>query len=182
MSQLSNIKPILEQLAHQAAQLDRRRGEHHQPLFDERLFHCHGKLLVPCVNETQSTFKTLSREEQAGKLTQARAEFLTERLLAQISAVQRELSTQQIRKQEPKHSSYYRKPINALYQDLAKHQEWEMRLRDMVREKELELKQAPSFHQQQAQKALLATEQRLERCQEAKIKLEKQITFKEKHQ
>ncbi|MGF1696112.1 primosomal replication protein [Vibrio kyushuensis] len=182
MSQFANLKPILEQLAHQAAQLDRSRGEHHQPLFDERLFHCHGRLLVPCVNETQSTFKTITREEQANKLTKERAEFLTERLLAQISAIQRELSTQGIRKNEPKHSSYYRKPINALYQELAKHQEWEIRLRDMVREKELALKQAPSFHQQQAQKALLATEQRLQRCQEAKLKLEKQITFKEKNQ
>ncbi|MGC9461625.1 primosomal replication protein [Vibrio genomosp. F10] len=182
MSHFSNLKPILEQLAHQAAQLDRSRGEHHKPLFDERLFHCHGRLLVPCVSETQSTFKTIIREEQAKKLTADRAEFLSERLLAQISAIQRELSTQGIRKSEPKHSSYYRKPINALYQELAQHQEWEIRLRDMVIEKQLELSQAPSFHQQQAQQSLLATEQRLQRCQEAKLKIEKQITFREKNQ
>ncbi|MCW8334820.1 primosomal replication protein [Vibrio sp. SCSIO 43135] len=182
MSKLSQLKPILAQLAVDAANLDRARGEHHQPLFDERLFHAHCKLLVPCVKEAQSTFDTILREEQANKLTQQRAEFLSERLLAQISAIQRELSTQSIRKNEPKHSSYYRKPINALYQELAQHQEWETRLKDMVREKEFAVSQASSFQQQQAQQALIATEQRLKRCQEAKLKIENQITYREKNQ
>ena len=38
-----NIKQLsenLEQMSNQAAALDRQRGEHHVPLFDERLFHC----------------------------------------------------------------------------------------------------------------------------------------------
>ncbi|MGR5471493.1 primosomal replication protein PriC, partial [Vibrio astriarenae] len=34
----------------------------------------------------------------------------------------------------------------------------------------------------EAQKALIATEQRLERCQAALLKLENQITHREKHQ
>ncbi|WP_047045242.1 primosomal replication protein [Vibrio mexicanus] len=182
MSRFSQLEPTLERLAQQAAQLDRQRGEHHQPLFDERLFHCKARLLVPCVQETKATFDTIIREEKANRLTALRAEHLTEQLTAQISAIQRELSTQSIRQNEPKHASYYRKPISDLYQELAQHQEWERRLKEMVVEKRYALEQAPAFHQQQAQKALLATEQRLERCQESKLKLEKQITFREKNQ
>lgn len=182
MSKFEQLSSTLTQLALDAAQLDRQRGEQYQSLFDERLFRCKGRLLVPCAEEAKSTFDTILREEQAGMLTAGRAEYLTEHLLAQISAIQRELSTQNIRKNAPRHHHHFRKPINELYQDLAQHQEWERRLIDMVREKERALSTAPSFQQHEAQKALLATEQRLKRCQEAKVKLEKQITYREKHQ
>jgi len=182
MSDFSKLNILLEQLKNSAAQIDRTRGEHHLPLFDDTLFHCHGKLLTPCVTEAQSTLESILREQKANKLTQARAEYLTERLLAQISAIQREISTQSIRSNEPKHSSYYRKPISDLYQDLAQHQDWERRLRILVSDKENALHNAPGFHQQGAQQALLVAEQRLKRCQEAKTKIEKQITYREKHQ
>lgn len=182
MSQLKQLSTTLEQLAQQAAQLDRQRGEHHLPLFDAVLFHCKARLVVPCVKETQATLDTIIREQDSGKLTPIRAEYLTERLLAQISAIQRELATQTIRKSEPKHKSYYQKPINVLYQELAQHQEWERRLMEMVRDKQMALQYASPFQQQQAQQALLTTEQRLKRCQEAKIKLEKQITYRERNQ
>ncbi|KJY83199.1 prepilin peptidase [Vibrio galatheae] len=182
MSIVKQLQPTLEQLAVNAAALDRQRGEHHLPLFDERLFQCRAKLLVPCVKEIQATLDSIIREENAGKLTPMRAEYLTERLLAQISAIKRELATTTIRKHEPKHSSYYRKPINELYQHLAQHQEWERRLMEMVRDKELALQYAPPFQQQSAQQSLIATEQRLKRCQEAKLKIEKQITYRERNQ
>lgn len=139
-------------------------------------------MLVPCVKETQSTLESLIREEEAGILTTLRAEYLTERLFSQISAIQRELATTNIRKNEPKHKSYYQKPINELYQQMAQHQEWERRLKEMVREKELALEYAPPFQQQAAQQALIATEQRLKRCQESKLKIEKQITYRERNQ
>ena len=57
--------------------------------------------------------------------------------MSQIQAVQRELATQQIRKNEPKRSVGWRKPIHELYQDLAQHQDWERRLSAMQRDKEL---------------------------------------------
>lgn len=182
MAQFDQLAEILNTLAGQAAQLDRKRGEHHQPLFDERLFHTRSQLLVPCVAEARTTFDSIIREQQSGRLTALRAEYLTERLLAQIAAIQRELSTQTIRKHEIKHSSYYRKPINVLYQELAQHQEWERRLKQMVRDKEVALENAPAMTRQQAQQALIATEQRLVRCQAAKLKLEQQITYREKNQ
>lgn len=182
MSQLKQLISTLEHLARQAADLDRSRGEHHQALFDERLFHGTARLLVPCVKEAQATLDTLIREQDNGKLTALRAEYLSERLLAQVSAIQRELATQAIRKKEPKHYSHFQKPINVLYQELAQHQDWERRLMEMVRDKQLALNGAPPFAQQQAQQALLTTEQRLERCRVAKVKLEKQITYRERNQ
>ncbi|MCV5342437.1 primosomal replication protein, partial [Escherichia coli] len=86
------------------------------------------------------------------KLTALRAEYLTERLVAQIGAIQREISTTKIRKNEIKHSSYFRKSINVLYQELAQHQEWARRLREMVLEKERAVESAPSFMRADAQK------------------------------
>lgn len=182
MSRISQLSTTLDELALQAAAVDRKRGEHHLPLFDERLFASRSKLLVPCVKETQSTLDSIVREEAAGKLTAMRAEYLSEKLLSQISAIQRELATTKIRKQEPKHRSYFQKPINELYQHLSQHQDWERRLMEMVRDKELALQYAPPFQQQAAQQDLIATEQRLKRCQEAKLKIENQITYRERNQ
>ncbi|KII75543.1 primosomal replication protein [Vibrio renipiscarius] len=182
---MNHLKPLvstLEHLAVQAAQIDRKRSEHHQPLFDETLFHCKARLLVPCVKETQSTLNTIVREQDSGRLTTLRAEYLTERLFAQLSALQREIATQPIRKNEPKHYSHYQKPINVLYQELAQHQDWERRLMEMARDKLAELECAPPFAQQNAQQALLSTEQRLERCRVSKLKIEKQISYRERHQ
>ncbi|EGR1893537.1 prepilin peptidase [Vibrio vulnificus] len=179
---LQDIALRLDELAIQAAQLDRQRGEHHTPLFDERLFAGRARLLVPCVKETKATLDALLREQKDQRLTTQRAEYLTEQLVAQFSAIQRELSTTTIRKNEIKHASHYRKPINVLYQELAQHQEWTRRLKEMVLEKQKELDTAPAFLRTQAQQALLATEQRLERCQAAMLKIENQITYREKNQ
>ncbi|EDP59042.1 primosomal replication protein [Vibrio sp. AND4] len=180
-----NIKQLSEnltQMSNQAAVLDRQRGEHHVYLFDERLFHCRSRLLTPCVKEANTTLDTIIREQDEGKLTALRAEYLTERLVAQITAIQREISTTKIRKGEIKHRSHFRKPINLLYQELAQHQEWARRLREMVLEKQHAVEVAPSFARAEAQKVLIATEKRLERCEAALLKLENQITHREKNQ
>ncbi|MDR9828790.1 primosomal replication protein [Vibrio sp. FNV 38] len=182
MVELSKINTLLDQLAAQAATVDHQRGEHHLPLFDEQLFQSRSRLLVPCVKESQSVADSIGREQDSGRLTKARAEYLTERLISQIGAIQRELSTVKIRSKEPKHYSHFRKPINVLYQELAQHQEWERRLSEMVLQKQHALNSAPAFYQQQAQQALLTAEQRLERCKTAKLKIENQITYREKHQ
>ena len=135
MSTFNDIADKLDGLSKQAAQRDRIKGEHHQALFDEHLFKCRARLLVPCVTETKSTYQSIMREQQAKRLTQLRAEHLTQLLLAQLEAIQRELATENIRHNEIKHSSYYRKPISELYQDLSQHQEWEIRLQDLVQQK-----------------------------------------------
>ncbi|NOH79535.1 prepilin peptidase [Vibrio sp. RE86] len=182
MSKIKQLNSTLDALSIKASSLDEERGKHHLPLFDEQLFQCKATLLVPCVEETQQTLTSLIREEETGKLTPTRAEYLTERLISQIEAIQRELATTKIRRHEPKHNSYYQKPINELYQNLAQHQEWERRLKEMVSEKEHQLKHAPAFQKPTLKNALAATEQRLSRCQESKLRIEKQITYRERNQ
>ncbi|MDW3171098.1 primosomal replication protein, partial [Vibrio sp. Y184] len=103
---IAQLSQSLEHMANQAATLDRQRGEHHVPLFDERLFSCRSRLLTPCVKEAKSTLDAIIREQNENKLTALRAEYLTERLVAQIGAIQREISTTKIRKNEIKHSSH----------------------------------------------------------------------------
>lgn len=182
MVDLTRLSPILEQLAHSAAEVDRRRGEQTHFLFDVRLFACRSRLLVPCVNETQAMLKSMINEQQAGILNSERAQHLSEKLVAQIEAIQREIQTQAIRRAEPKHYSHYKKPISDLYQDLAQHQEWERRLDQMVREKEKQVTACASYtEQQKLQKELLTTEQRLVRCRAAMIKLEQRITYREQN-
>lgn len=176
----TKLDEALNELKSSAAHVDRQRGEHTQPLFDAVLFHCHGKLLTPCVAEAHTTLQALIREKESGRLTALRAEYLSERLLAQIAALKREISTQNVRRKEPKPTSYFKKPINALYQELAQHQDWERRLMELVRDKELLLAQAPPIQKMNAQQALLLAEQRLNRCQAAKIKLEQRITVQER--
>ncbi len=178
----TDVEQRLEQFALQAAEVDRIRGEHHQALFDEHLFSRKSRLLVPYVKEAKSTLQTLISERNANRLTDLRAAYLAERLVSQIEALQRELSTVSIRKNELKHKHHFRRPINEIYQDLAQHKEWERRLMEMVLDKTRILDASSSFDQQEAQKHLLATEQRLKRCQEAIIKLENQITYREKNQ
>ncbi|MDA9555931.1 primosomal replication protein [Vibrio sp.] len=171
---------VLDALKQQAKGIDQRRGEHHLPLFDNKLFHCHySRLLVPYVQEAEETLNNLLQVE-SGKVDYAN--HLSDRLLAQIGAIKKEVETQGIRKQTPKHYSYFRKPINQLYQEMAQHQEWERRLKEMVRDQEFTLKTAPQANHASMQRTLLATEQRLKRCQESKVKLEQQIQYREKNQ
>ncbi|MUL15985.1 primosomal replication protein [Aliivibrio fischeri] len=182
MTNFTSIEIMLEQLGKTAAEIDRRRGEQRLPLFDERLFGCRSRYLVPCINEAKATLGSIQREEKTNILTTQRAEYLTQMLVAQIEAIQREVATQRIRSNEPRPKGSYKKPISDMYQDLAQHQEWERRLAQMVNDQELAINQCYSFSQQQdLQQKLLATEKRLQRCKEAMIRLEQQITYREQH-
>lgn len=181
MDAIDRFSLLLDDLARQAQELDNTRGEHFQPLFDDRLFQCNALLLAPYIEETRSVVSSIVQERSTNRLTNERAEYLTEKLTAQIEAIQRELSTQNIRKKEAKPKGYYKKSINVLYQDLAQHQEWERRLRTMVREKEIEVENASTSRKPQALRALIAAEKRLERCTAATLKLEKQIIRREKN-
>ncbi|MCC4797913.1 prepilin peptidase [Enterovibrio norvegicus] len=178
---LSTLKQQLQNLAINAADIDRKRGEAIKPLFDERLFSCLARLLTPCVSEAQSLVATLEREQESGRLTAARADYLCEKLLNQISALQREMATISIRQKERSFAPRFGTSTSQLYQDLAQHQSWERRLDDMVRDAEAKLGQCQTLvEQQQMQKNLLTLEKRLARCSEARQKIEARITFREK--
>lgn len=178
---LKEVAEKLEQMAVQAIELDSLRGEHHAPLFDEQLFSCRAHVLTPCVEEAKATLETLMREQNEQILTSQRAQFLSERLLTQLAAISRELLADRVtRKDASVAMNYSRKPINLLYQELAQHQEWRRRLRELATEKQRALVMASAPDRAQAQQTLLVAEQRLARCQAAIVKIENQITDQEK--
>ncbi|MGF1682563.1 primosomal replication protein PriC [Photobacterium minamisatsumaniensis] len=181
MPDLQRLDAIVSQLAVDAANTDRQRGEAYRPLFDEQLFLCRSKLLTPCINEIRSEISALRNEQRAGRLLPSRTQHICEKIVAQIQAIQRELATQQIRKNEPKRGRGWRKPIHELHQDLAQHREWERRLSAMRRDKESMLNRCSTLAEQQTlQKEVLALEGRLTRCQTALAKLEKDINQRER--
>ncbi len=179
---LEQLVTVFDQLVKESHDIDQKRGKHHTALFDERLFQCKAVLLEPCAIEAQTTLSSILREQKEGTLSSPRAQYLTERLVAQAAAIQREIATTRIRSNEPKHPRYTQKPLNDLYQSLAQHQEWEQRLMEMVQAKENVLLNTPPLQRQRAQNELIATEMRLKRCKESKLKIEKQINYRERNQ
>ncbi|OAN18536.1 prepilin peptidase [Photobacterium jeanii] len=181
MFDLSKLKSLVSQLQLEAAKVDRQRGEAYRPLFDEQLFLCRSKLLTPCVDEISHEISALEREQKAGKLQVARTAHMCEKIVAQVQAVQRELATQQVRQREPRRADNYRRPIHELYQDLAKHQDWERRLKATTQDKTLMLNHCQSLaEQQKLQQEITAFEGRIQRCKAAIAKIEKQITQQER--
>lgn len=181
MLDFQRLEKIVTQLADEATSTDSKRGEAQRPLFDEQLFHCRSKLLGPCVEEIHDEIFALSREHAQGKLNPSRTQHVCERIVSQIQAVQRELATQQIRKNEPQRTRSWRKPIYELKQDLAQHQEWAKRLTTMQRTKERAVSRCRSVEERQSLESEAATlADRLYRCRAALAKIEKQISMRER--
>ncbi len=179
--QFNQIKQKLDALLFQAEQLDKKRGESRKPLFDIRLFSCLSHLLSPCVKEAKKTWETVEKEQKQGRLTEAHASHLCEKLINQVSAIQRELATVAIRSKEKRFSFKPSLSKEQLHQKLIQHQEWEKQLKNMVLIAEKNFIQCQKITDRHVlQQHLLATEQRLIRCQKAKSQIEKQIQTLEK--
>lgn len=102
--------------------------------------------------------------------------FLADKLVAQISALQRELATQKIRKSNPEPREHQSDP----YHKLAEHQDYERRILAMIQDRESQLgRQSLLVEQQKIQKELAALEGRLMRCRQALIRIERSIEKKE---
>ena len=182
MKQFGQLSSLLEQLEQEATLLDNQRGEHHQALFDPKLFRCQSKLLTPYTYEAHETLDKILCEQSSGSLSPDQAEFLSEKLLCQISAIKRELATTALRKSESTGKSFSQRNLNELYQSLAQHQQWEQRLKTLVKNKEQEHKLATPRDKSLAAQTLQSAQRRLQRCKHAKIKIEKQISYKERNQ
>ncbi len=100
-------------------------------------------------------------------------------MVAQITAIQREISIAEIPKAKPKKSARQDKSLDALKQEVAQHKEWARRLREMVIEKQQIVAIAPAHLRTEAQKAVLTAKQRLIRCEAALNELEKQVIQRE---
>lgn len=145
-----------------------------QARFDLKLFDNHGNRFRDYLLEVHKNMAQL-KQVVAENRTQQVA-FLAEKLVAQISALQRELATQKLRKTNPEPKYNKLDP----YHKLAEHQDYERRILAMIQDRESQLgKQNLLTEQQKIQKELAALEGRLMRCRQALIKIERSIEKKE---
>ncbi|MCW2474733.1 MULTISPECIES: primosomal replication protein [unclassified Symbiopectobacterium] len=142
--------------------------------FDRQLFQSHGTRLRDYLSEVEQNFQSLRHLVTENRTE--RVAFMTEKLVAQIGALQRELSTQALRRQE-------KTPVaiaSDLYQKLAEHQDYERRLNLMIQDRESQLDRATTLSaQQQLQREVAALEGRLARCRQALARLERQVERRE---
>ena len=146
-----------------------------QARFDIALFSTKGTRLRDYLAEIKNNLRQLNQEVVEKR--SAQVAFIAERLVAQITAMQRELATQTLRKthQTPERKSHDH------YTRLAETQQFERRLVAMIEDRETTLGQLATFaDQQRVQKELAALEGRLMRCRQALAKIERQIERQEK--
>ena len=146
-----------------------------QARFDIALFSTKGTRLRDYLAEIKNNLRQLNQE--VAEKRSAQVAFIAERLVAQITAMQRELATQTLRKthQTPERKSHDN------YTRLAETQQFERRLIAMIEDRETTLGQLSTFSdQQRVQKELAALEGRLMRCRQALAKIERQIERQEK--
>ncbi|MBD2796121.1 primosomal replication protein [Xenorhabdus sp. 18] len=144
--------------------------------FDQVLFHHRSNKLGGYLQEIRQNMKQLSACVNDSRIEQVK--FLAERLVIQIEALKREISTQALRKQEEKFA--HRSQERDFYQRLAEHQDYERRLMAMIDDRELQLnKQTTLVNQHKLQKEIAALAGRLARCRQALMRIEKSIEKQE---
>jgi len=164
--QIETLSREIDPIAHVSAS---------QARFDIALFSTKGTRLRDYLAEIKTNLQKLNQEVVEKR--PAQVAFIAERLVAQITAMQRELATQTLRKthQTPERTSQDN------YTKLAETQQFERRLIAMIEDRETTLGQLATFaDQQRVQKELAALEGRLMRCRQALAKIERQIERQEK--
>lgn len=145
-----------------------------QARFDVGLFSNQGTRLCDYLTEVKKNFVQLQMavaQERA-----AHVAFLAERLVLQLTALQREVATLSLRK-----NNQPNEPIAVdLYHKLAEHQDYERRLLSMLKDRETLLSRQTTFNEQKKlQHELAAIEGRLLRCRQALARIERSIEKKE---
>lgn len=145
-----------------------------QARFDIALFSNRGTRLRDYLAEIQKNFAQLQTAVKDKRTAQVA--FLAERLVAQITALQRELATLMLRrKNQPKVVAEV-----DLYHKLAEHQDYERRLLSMIQDRESLLgTQTTLAAQKKLQQEVAAIEGRLLRCRQALARIERNIAHKE---
>ncbi|MDE9445496.1 primosomal replication protein [Xenorhabdus bovienii] len=144
--------------------------------FDQALFHQHSNKLGGYLNEIKKNMSQLKTCVKDNRTEQVR--FLSERLVTQIEALKREISTQSLRKQEEKFERQSQE--RDFYHRLAEHQDYERRLMAMINDRELQLnKQVILTNQYKLQKEIAALAGRLARCRQALMRIERAIEKQE---
>lgn len=182
MKPINVLSDLLVQIESEANHRDQQYGEHHQPLFDQTLFHCQSKRLLPYTEEAKQTFAMLEAQLKIKPYSSSKVQYLSDKLICQLDALKKELSSFQVRQRDTTGKGSKRNSLDTLYQDLAQHQKWEQQLKAMVSQSEQEYSQTTGNDKALAFQKLEATQRRLQRCQQAKLRIEKHLTYKERNQ
>ncbi|CAO97523.1 primosomal replication protein PriC [Erwinia tasmaniensis] len=146
-----------------------------QARFDHQLFHCHSTRLGDYLLEIRQNLARLTQSVSDNRTVSVA--WMSERVVLQIGALQREIATQKMRSGEAR-------PValkENLYEKLAEHQDFERRLRAMIGDRESLLAQQETLiQQQQLQRELAALEGRLQRCLQALKRIERAIENRER--
>lgn len=126
----SQIEALSAQIAPQA------NTPSQQARFDLNLFSNHGNRFRDYLQEVRKNMTQLKQVVEENRLQQVA--FLADKLVAQISALQRELATQKIRKSNPEPREHQSDP----YHKLAEHQDYERRILAMIQDRESQLGRA----------------------------------------
>ncbi|KAA9000039.1 prephenate dehydrogenase [Affinibrenneria salicis] len=141
-----------------------------QSRFDRQLFTSYGTRMHDYLCEIQRNLQHLHRFVAEQRVE--RVAFMAQKLVEQIAALQREVATQRLRRQERPRAEA---PAD-LYHKLAEHQDYERRLQAMIQDRESLLsRQTRLDEQRRLQQELAALEGRLTRCRGALLRIERQI-------
>lgn len=175
------IQALLDALKKQIDELETRvapikDNEFSHSRFDMQLFSHKSTRLGDCQKELNNLYQQLCNSVTLNHTEQVN--FLTEKIVHQMQAISREISTQSLREKE---SSFTKKKEQVdLYERLSQHQDYERRLQAMVSEKELQLSELTDHRlQHQCQKELATLAGRLYRCRQALLRIEKAIEHQE---
>lgn len=169
---LQQLEAKLEQLAEAVAPHSNKRTP--KARFDAQLFHTHTTRLGDYLLEIRQNLRLL--KQSVADQRPERVAWMAERVVLQITALQRELATLTLRKGE-----LVAEPVSEnLYEKLAKHQDYERRLRAMIADRESQLARCETLVQQQnLQREIAAQEGRLQRCLQATKRIERAIEKRE---
>ncbi|VTT28430.1 primosomal replication protein N'' [Klebsiella pneumoniae] len=170
---LQQLETQLEQLAQAVEPHANKRNA--QARFDHQLFHSHSTRLGDYLQEVRQTMALLKQSVKDNRPESVA--WMAERVVLQMSAMQRELATLKMRSSETRAA-----PVREnLYEKLAEHQDFERRLRAMIQDRESLLAvQETLAQQQQLQREVAALEGRLQRCLQALKRIERGIENRER--
>ena len=152
---------IVDQLRQQIAQ--QRDGACRQPRFDAQLFRCKGTRLADYLAELEQNLTQLG----AADTDVMRRQWLADKVLDQIAALQRECQSQQLRTQRE------RPRVDPRQSKREEYQGYETRLLAMIEQREQHLARAETLSvQQQLIRDVEVLHERLARCRAAMHKLE----------
>lgn len=171
----ANLEHLLQRLYHLierlACQINEHPNKSEQCLFSPGLFQCLSHNLNDYLSEINVNYFALKRMVE--KKQNINISFMSERLIEQIAALTREIAT---RPHQQTKKSGNKTTKEDVYQKLARHQDYQRRLQDMIRDKQLELtKQTYQQEKIRLQQEIASYENRLYRCQYAIKQIERQI-------